>query len=513
MNSFAAVSGSGQIQSLTGHPARSHFASLLVPLCAVALFGTVLCVLCFAGSVEISAALPTAVLITLTALPGIAALTMRGQDLFSPFQLVACYFLLYYGVRAASLQLDPYTTRLGVLEYDDYVPTAAWLAALAFGSFALGYMVCRSPAPANYVLRVCPRLPRRPPIIRLIALAGFGVLAHMYILSYGVIAGRTYTQSGMKDMTENPIPGWLPPCSGLVEIAFCVAVIYAMSSDVSSRDRIICKWFAWICVLLVVFKTVSQGIREYVLLALALWVLCHHYKRRRVGAAAVAVVLASGVFVFSIFRLVRENLSLKTPETLSDVTEIVGSSIESFGSLSASDFANLPVSSVFDRSQGIDSLSLVVKYTPERAPWGLGISYADIPLQLFVPRALWADKPILKSHQDFERTYMGIHFFAQASEHVFADFYSNFAVFGVVIGAFLFGIAFRSFYFLQALAQGRKEILLIYAYLILNAVHKLEADFVAGSVIMVRAMVMVAISLWFLCAVRNHGPSRRGVRA
>ena len=454
MNSFAAVSGSGQIQSLTGHPARSHFASLLVPLCAVALFGTVLCVLCFAGSVEITAALPTTVLITLTALPGIAALTMRGQDLFSPFQLVAFYFLLYYGIRAASLQLDPFTTRLGVLEYDDYVPTAAWLAALTFCAFAAGYVVVRSPTPAKYVLRICPRLPRRPPIIRLIAVAGFGVLAHMYILSYGVIAGRTYTQSGMRDMTENPIPGWLPPCSGLVEIAFCLAMIYAMSSDVPSRDRQICKWLAWSSFALIVFKTVSQGIREYVLLALALWVLCRHYKVRRVGAGVIAVVLASGVLLFSAFRVLRGNVTLKPPETLSDVPELIGSSIASVGSLSAEDFASLPVGSVFDRSQGIDALSLVVKYTPERAPWGLGSSYVDIPVQLFVPRALWADKPIWNAHQDFERAYMGIHVFAQASEHVFPDLYSNFAVFGLVAGALAFGMAFKSFYLVQMFSLG-----------------------------------------------------------
>jgi hypothetical protein len=513
MTSAAFTVRSAQGPPLTARLTRPDSISLLVSLYGIALFSAVLSVLCLANSVEVSAAVATAVLITLTALPAIVALTTRGQDLFSPFQLVGCYFLLYYGVRAASLQLDPYATRLGVLEYDDYVPTAAWLAALTFCVFAVGYTLIRSERPARFVLRICPRLPRRPPLIRLIALAGLGFLAHMYTLSYGVIAGRTYTQNGMRDMTENPIPGWLPPCSGLVEIAFCAAMIYAMSSDVPRRDRQICKWLAWVCFALIVFKTVSQGIREYVLLALALWVLCRHYKVRRVGAGVIAVVLVGGVLVFSTFRVLRGTVTLKTPEGLSDVPELIGSSIQSFGSLSTEDFANLPVGSVFDRSQGIDALSLVVKYTPERAPWGLGSSYADIPLQLFVPRALWADKPILSGHQDFERTYMGIHFFAQASEHIFADLYSNFAVFGLIAGALAFGIAFKSFYLVQMLSQGRREILLIYSYLILNAVHKLEADFVAGTVIMVRAAIMVAFSVWFLCAVRKHGPSGKGLTA
>jgi len=121
-------------------------------------------------------------------------------------------------------------------------------------------------------------------------------------------------------------------------------------------------------------------------------------------------------------------------------------------------------------------------------------------MQLFVPRALWADKPILNAHQDFERTYMGIHFFAQASPHVFADFYSNFAMFGLILGALAFGMAFKYFHVMLLRAPARKEIVLVYAYLILNAVHQLEADFVAGTVIMFRAVIMIAFVLVFLSA-------------
>jgi oligosaccharide repeat unit polymerase len=493
-----------------GYLNRPPSTTLLLALCGVALLGLALLILCVFGDVDISTAMPTAILISLTALPALAALTMRGYDLFSPFQLVAGYFFLYYAARSAHLELNPRALRLGLLDYDDYLPTAAWLAVLTFCAFSAGYALVRSTVPARHVLRACPRLPQRAPIIRLMLLAGFGVLAHVYILSYGVIVGRTYTQSGMRDMTENPIPGWLPPLSGLVEIVFCVATIYAMSSDVPLRDRRICKWFACICFVLTVFKTVSQGIREYVLLALGLWLLCHHYRRRRVGAGIVTLVLASGMLVFHTFQVLRGTLILRTPETLGDVSELIGSSIESFGSLSAEDFANLSVASVLDRSQGIDALSLVVKYTPERAPWGLGSSYISIPMQLFVPRALWADKPILKTHQDFERTYMGIHFYAQASQHVFADFYSNFAIFGLIAGALAFGMAFKSFYLVQLCSQGRKEVLLVYSYVILNAVHLLEADFVAGTVILVRAVIMVAFGLCFLSARRSSGLLRTG---
>ncbi len=212
-------------------------------------------------------------------------------------------------------------------------------------------------------------------------------------------------------------------------------------------------------------------------------------------------VAVSGFVLFPTVELLRGTLIQTTggtPQTLGEISELANYSIEYFRSMSVKDFANLGLKSVFDRSQGIDALSLVVKYTPERADWGLGTSYLNIPVQLFVPRALWADKPILNRHQEFERTYMGISFFAQASPHVFSDFYSNFGVLGLVAGAFGFGMAFKYFYLVLSRSNGRKEILLLYCYVILTGVHQLEAEFVSGTVIMIRALIVVAFSLWFL---------------
>ena len=470
-------------------------------VCVLSVFGAVVTALHFMGDVDVEATIPTATLISLTLLPAAAALTVRKQDLFSPLQLVAGYFLLYYGARAAYLQLNPDALRLGALAYDDYVPEAAWLGALAFCAFAAGYTLARSEAPAKFVLRICPTLPHTVPVLRIAALATIGFLTHLSILSYGVVVGRTYTQSGMKEMGENPIPGWLPPVSGLVEIAFCLAVIYALRSDVPSRERRLCKCLALTYFGLTVFKTLSQGIREYVLLALALWAFSYHYGRRRVSIGVLSAVVAIGLILFPATELFRGTLVQSTggtPQTFEEVSDLVSYSIDYFRSISVTDYANLAITSVFNRSQGIDALSLVVKYTPERAPWGLGSTYINIPMQLFVPRALWADKPIWSGHQEFERTYMGIQFFAQASPHVFADFYSNFAVFGLVAGAFAFGMAFKYFYLVLVHSCGRKEILFLYCYVILSGVHKLEAEFVAGTVIMVRAIIVVAFTLWFL---------------
>lgn len=493
-----------------GHPDTPDLVRLSFPLIAIALFGVVLFVLHFGGSVGVLDSLPTALLVTFTVAPLLAGVLSSRYDLFSPFHLVAAYFFLCYGARCIYVALNPHAIRLGLLEYDDYLPTAAWMALAAYGAFAVGYASQRSPAFAKRILRILPQFPRRAPIGRLVFLAGVGIVAHICILYYGVVIGHTYTQSGMREMAESPIPGWLPPCAGLVEIVFCIATLYAMGSNVTRQSRVFCKWLAWTCFALALFKTLSQGIREYILLVLALWVLCYHYQRRRVRAGTIAAVLAGGMIIFPFVQVLREisaGRASGTPSNLVDVANLANNSVAYLRSLSAADVANIALSSVFDRSQGIDALSLVAKYTPERAAWGLGSSYLDIPMQLFVPRALWADKPIVNAHQDFERAYMGIRFFAQASPHIFSDFYSNFALPGLLTGGFILGFLFKHFYLMLKYSAMRTEVLFIYVYVVLNAIHQFEAAFVASSVIMVRLVIVVTLTTFILSMDRRHDHS------
>jgi len=67
------------------HLRRPDSAKLFLPLYAVGLFGSVLFVLCFFGAVDVTAALPTAVLITLTASPVIAAVAIQETIFSRPF--------------------------------------------------------------------------------------------------------------------------------------------------------------------------------------------------------------------------------------------------------------------------------------------------------------------------------------------------------------------------------------------------------------------------------------------
>ncbi len=90
---------------------------------------------------------------------------------------------------------------------------------------------------------------------------------------------------------------------------------------------------------------------------------------------------------------------------------------------------------------GDDSMERVLEYTPERVPFWEGETYASIPY-MFIPRALWPDKPTRHFWNKFGRTYgvlssedyetsVGISYLAEG--------YVNFGYHGMYIVAFLMG--------------------------------------------------------------------------
>jgi hypothetical protein len=90
---------------------------------------------------------------------------------------------------------------------------------------------------------------------------------------------------------------------------------------------------------------------------------------------------------------------------------------------------------------GDDSMERVLEYTPERVPFWEGETYASIPF-MFIPRALWPDKPTRHFWNKFGRTYgvlstedyetsVGISYLAEG--------YVNFGYHGMYIVAFLVG--------------------------------------------------------------------------
>jgi hypothetical protein len=454
------------------------------------------------GEASFKETVPPATLIVLTTIPFLPRITNKTFDVLTPLHLVAGYFFLYYGGKAAYLQLVPSAHRLGFLPYDDYLPYACTLASACFIVFVTGYSLTRSKSGAG-MIRYCPLLPHRVPTVRIVMLAALGATAHILELRDGVVLGRTYSRQGLNDIAENPIPGWIPMASHLLELAFAVAALYAFPrSDRSPRDKLKAITLTACIGFLCVVKSISQGIKEPIIVATAMAILIYHYTRKPISIA-IAGVLASLVVLtvvptMGLFRgkLIEE--AGGTPQSFEEFWLSMRYGADYFRSMTWEDYKTSTLDFLFSRSHGVDALSLVMKYTPERAPYGYGASYLEIPVQMLVPRSLWTGKPIQSGSRNFERTYMNIDWIAQSSPHLFADWYRNFWYPGAIFISLVMGVMFKHLYTYLCLRGERKSAVLLYSYLVIQAVHAFESDFEMFAVIMVRVTVLIVVTLWIL---------------
>ncbi|MCC6625426.1 MAG: hypothetical protein IT385_29570 [Deltaproteobacteria bacterium] len=123
--------------------------------------------------------------------------------------------------------------------------------------------------------------------------------------------------------------------------------------------------------------------------------------------------------------------------------------IEAFAEASAGDddtsfglSRESPVEVLADRLHGLTSLALVIRFTPERAEYGLGIPYLQILPQILVPRFIWTDKPEMAPfNRIFRDRYWGVDPGSSTSVAVsqFGDLYANLHIVGTTLGSFLYG--------------------------------------------------------------------------
>jgi hypothetical protein len=150
------------------------------------------------------------------------------------------------------------------------------------------------------------------------------------------------------------------------------------------------------------------------------------------------------------------------------------------------------------RQFGVDALALVIKYTPERRPFGFGASYLTIPEQALLPRQLWRDKPIYIPTDDFERDYLGVPPGGFTSMHVISNLYQNFHLFGVVAGCFALGVGFQLFYLGCAPWTRNGMRVFAYALLLPGMVHALEGEPVVNCVVYLRTGLLLLLVMMIL---------------
>ena len=135
-----------------------------------------------------------------------------------------------------------------------------------------------------------------------------------------------------------------------------------------------------------------------------------------------------------------ENLSF------ADKSVLFANSIQVFFNSGGSIFSIIDSdTSTVNRLAHISTLSKVIEKTPNEIPYWMGETY--IPMfTFFIPRILWADKPLEDTGQSFGHRYSFLNktdFSTSYNMPWITELYANFGIIGISIGMFLIGFFFR----------------------------------------------------------------------
>lgn len=190
------------------------------------------------------------------------------------------------------------------------------------------------------------------------------------------------------------------------------------------------------------------GRRAFALTLVVMFLIVYHYSIDRIKAHR---VLSLGVAVFwtaSTIRYVRQN------GTNDLVTHLLSLPTE---------FLTLLVD---DIGRAFDNFLILLWGISEQWSYQFGTTYLRVPLN-FIPRALWPGKPALTVGAEF-----AARFFPGRPGGVplgpFALQYLNFHLFGIVVGLFLTGIAYRTLYAYLRQNNYSSGVVLLYAVTIVT---------------------------------------------
>jgi len=157
---------------------------------------------------------------------------------------------------------------------------------------------------------------------------------------------------------------------------------------------------------------------------------------------------------------------------------------------------------VGERFHSLTSLALVIRYTPERHPYMWGKPYLLLPLDIAVPRVIWPDKPFIRQFaNDFRFDYFKVDrgSLSAVKTSQFGELWANLHLFGVLLGAWVWGRILRFMYSFQFLG-GRESLFgrAIYAAALPTLVSVIETDQVTGMAFLAKSFIVWMAWTWFL---------------
>jgi hypothetical protein len=226
-------------------------------------------------------------------------------------------------------------------------------------------------------------------------------------------------------------------------------------------------------------------------------IVIHYAKRRFRIWEMVAIGLPTLAIAFGLINYYRFVIvgTRGSPKEAADVMDRVSDSLRSrSGGVQHSAMEQMMV-----RDAGVDTLAVVMKYTPYPFAYGYGKNLLGVPL-MFVPRLLWNDKPIYAPTAVFETTYLGepYDYNGFTGIQLIADMYRNFGMYGILGGMFFLGLLLRALYFACRPSREQPVGIFVYAALFPQITHCLESDAGTALATITKLLFLVFVAAAFL---------------
>lgn len=379
---------------------------------------------------ESAALLALSIVFMLIALIPFALSRKNGKfDWFEVICIISGAYLLTFALRGIYVVFVP--AQIGLRYYADTLVQAQFLSLGGFVCLLVGYYVPLT----RYLARRVP-VPRW----RWSLSPGFGKVILLFLIGLGARIALTF------ESIPSAFQYYLVWLNQLMGLAIGIAILYVF---VASKYRR--RWMILVLVLLPIhslFAFIGTGNKITLLEPIFLMVISYHYFKRPISVYVVLIlglVLSLTIFPFiARYRIQRVQL---------DPLERVTATLIELGS-GRFEYSSLAIASVMNRSHLVDSVALIIRYTPEQDLVAGVQTYLLIPAYAFVPRALWPDKP-LDSAIAFGHEYLGLSGNTSIGISNPGDLYKNLGVGGVLVGMFALGVFYRVIY--EILIAGRRS--------------------------------------------------------
>ncbi len=335
---------------------------------------------------------------------------------------------------------------LNYIENPEYnLPLCLVYVSIAYLGLAFGFMLPFGKVIGEYVKG---RLPRwdwteKELLMPSLGLLGIGIFFNLSALVSGLLGFQRLNEIGVFDALQY-----------FLTLIFVEANFLLWMIIFKTRNR---DWSTYalsgFLVLLIPFRMIILGSRSSLLQAVIMILVAFTLSGRKLRFQQAAIVLSLGVlalFAGVIYGTTFRNI--KGSESKVSVEEFADSVGQTFNKLGTDDLSKTmseAVSSLAERVDALSSLGVVVanyeKLAPYEAAYGLENNIWTYTWTAFVPRILYADKPVVSDARGYSDLYFdfGENSFAIT---VIGDLLRNYGPIGIPLGMILLGFVLRIFY-------------------------------------------------------------------